>query len=95
MDPASDPRPDLFIDSEHWSRLLPAALLRFGTDPEGPFWVLQGMRCMGGNIELRDGVARLRRGWIDADRYEVIREEWLRPHLAALRPLLEDPQWAR
>lgn len=91
--PPSDPRGDLFIDSDYWRWLLEAAYKISGDDTEGLFWALEATRCLGASLTIVDGKARIRRGEMSEEEYERVRRDWLMPRMAELRPLLETPDW--
>jgi hypothetical protein len=91
---ALDPRPDLVEDTNQWSRLLPVAYGLDGTDPNGVFGALHGLRCLGARLVVIGGQARLLRGEIPEIEYLQIRDRWLRPLHDKLQRLLTMPTWA-
>jgi hypothetical protein len=88
MDPSADPRPDLAPDSPVWAKLLSAAYHLDGHDPYGVWGALHGMRCLGAHIEVLAGQARIQPGEVNTQEYMLLRERYLRPHLAAICRLL-------
>ena len=59
-----------------------------GKSPNGVFGALHGLRCYGATLAVRNGQLHLTAGEIDTDEYGRLREEWLMPHVHALRALL-------
>ena len=82
----SDPRPDLDEDAGLWAILLGLAYDVDGEDPGGLAAALNGFRCMGARLELRNGSARLTAGAMAT--YDVDRDRWLVPHRRTLSALL-------
>ena len=82
-DPAEDPRPDLTEDAVHWSRLLALA----GDVSRELVMVLNGFRCLGARLDVRDGKARLLPG--DCEDYYALRDQWLLPYRRTLTALLQ------
>lgn len=88
-----DPRPDLRRDSRLWSRLLASA---WDPDPEGLFWPLQGMRCIGAALVVTPTGIALGRGEIGQEEYEKHRATYLMPYKARLIALLAElGKWDR
>lgn len=100
--PASlDPRPDLTDDAAYWRRLLDLAWHRDGTDREGLYGVLRGMRALG--VRLVPGRRSLRLEaraeppgapplWVTPEQYAAERTRWLEPHRETLVVLLAAAQ---
>ena len=82
----TDPRPDLDEDAGLWAILLGLAYDVDGEDPGGLAAALNGFRCMGARLELRNGTARLSAG--DMLTYAGDRVRWLVPHRRTLSALL-------
>ncbi len=78
-----DPRPDLREDAAHWSRLLALA----GDVSRDLVMVLNGFRCLGVRLDVRDGKARLLPG--DCEDYYALRDQWLLPYRRTLTALLQ------
>ncbi len=93
--PPMDPRPDLFLDHDNWSRLL-AVLWNLRADDAitDLFWALRTTRELGASLSIEDGRARIRRGAMTERDYTKVRAEWLLPRMADLKPFLEEPRWA-
>lgn len=96
----ADPRPSLVEDSALWSRLLALAYQRHGDGSDSVFWLVQGIRCCGARLVLRDGRLRLeprpdseRAGPFEHDlgneEWRTVRKKWLLPHRVAISALLE------
>jgi len=84
-----DPRPDLTEDSAWWTRLLTVAYARDGTDPQGLFGALHGLRCCGARLARCSAGLRLVSGEMDAVEYAQDRARWLVPHKAALNEMIK------
>lgn len=80
-----DPRPDLREDAVHWSRLLALA----GDVSRDLVMVLNGFRCLGVRLDVRDGKARLLPGDCDEEEYSALRDQWLIPSRRVLTVLLQ------
>jgi hypothetical protein len=90
-----DPRSDLFLDSENWTRLLRYAANAYGEGPESVVGIIDGIRCMGACITVKDGVARIRPGDMDATEYADIKAKWMQPYAAEITRILgEVGRWA-
>ena len=84
-DPVRDPRPDLTEDAIHWTRLLALA----GDVSRDLVMVLNGFRCLGVRLDVRDGKARLLPGDCDEEEYSALRDQWLIPSRRVLTVLLQ------
>jgi len=92
--PWADPRPDLIGDHVQWLTLLELAYCHDAEDPNGVFGALVGIRCCGAAIVSSGGARpswRLTRGEMTAAEWQVIRTQWLMPHLKVLQELLGAP----
>ncbi len=85
-----NPRPDLAEDAELWARLLLKAWPIDNADPDGLFWALHGLRCLGAQLVMLQGTAKLQPGEIPAEQYAADRARYLVPHAAELRRLLAE-----
>ena len=81
----TDPRPDLVEDTGLWVYLLALAYDVDG-DIDGLAVALNGFRCLGARLELRDGSARLLPG--EVEDYDALRDRWLVPYRRTLTVLL-------
>jgi len=81
----TDPRPDLVADAGLWARLLALAWEVDG-DRDGLACALNGFRCLGARLEVRDGTARLLPG--EVEDYDGLRQRWLVPYRRTLTALL-------
>ncbi|MHB0858428.1 MAG: hypothetical protein ACYC5M_12750 [Anaerolineae bacterium] len=83
-----NPRPDLAQDQPLWASLLSAAYRKDGPNPEGLFWALQGLRCLGARLRVGRHTLLLERGEQDEATYHANRTRYLLPHAEVLRTLL-------
>ncbi len=85
-----NPRPDLIEDADLWARLLLKAYPIDGEDPEGLFWILHGLRCVGARLRLGATTAVLEPGEISAEAYAAYKAQYLEPHRPKLLQLLRE-----
>ncbi|MHB0858824.1 MAG: hypothetical protein ACYC5M_14810 [Anaerolineae bacterium] len=83
-----NPRPDLAEDQPLWASLLSAAYRMDGQDPEGLFWALKGLRCLGARLRVGRHTLLLERGEQDEATYLAHRSRYLLPHAEILCALL-------
>ena len=83
-----DPRPDLADDHLLWVTVLDVAQKKSNAQGE-PALTLEGLRCLGAELVLRDGVLRISQGReIDALEYKGIRSRWLMPYRGTIVTIL-------
>jgi Toprim-like len=85
--PIADPRDDLPPDTALWTQLLTRAHAIDGSEPEGAFGALSGLRALGAGLQSMPNGVRLVPGDL-GDEYGEIRETWLLPHADLLKLLL-------
>jgi len=85
-----DPRPDLTEDHRLWVVLLEEALRHPNPKVrDAPYWILQGLRCLGAHLDLVKGRLKMS-GGEDAEEYERRRAEYLIPRGALFAAILTD-----
>lgn len=85
----ANPRPDLAEDAIRWQHLLTLALDHDGSDPDGVFGSLHGLRCLGARLVAEGEKVRLTAGEMEAGEYDRLRAKWLLPRKATLTMLLQ------
>ena len=85
-----DPRPDLTEDHRLWVVLLEEALRHPNPKRrDAPYWILQGLRCLGAHLEMVNGRLKMSGGEDEAE-YERHRAEYLAPRTALFTTILTD-----
>lgn len=85
-----DPRPDLTEDHRLWVVLLEEALRH--PNPrvhDAPYWILQGLRCLGAHLELVNGRLKMS-GGESQEEYEQHRRNYLLPRAALFTQILTE-----